>query len=621
MKTKISLILLLLSYSLMGQVTIDSTFGQNGMSITRGLIFSYSGVNMDWLKLRMLSTGNMVQTTSYGEGLLGLTKDGLIDTAFGDSGTAILNIPGYSNQISEVIDIDASDNIYSAYTTVLDSNFKRVIRILKFNSSGNIDSSFNGVGFVHLTDIMNDCQGQYFSSIKILPSGDFLISGNRWCDSSLFLFKVLSSGQLDTTFGNQGVSEFYSTQFRYMTTSFDIQADGKIVLVGGRTHKFIMNSPAEAFATRFNNNGSLDTSYGNAGKEMLNIYQFGHALPSDVKILANQKALITGRQYYPNPVTNVFLMRINPNAQLDTTFGIGGVTYLSEQMYNPNFTETNPSIGLMSDDRIVLGAFNLYRFTNNGVLDSTCHLAKSDTTLFVDAHDLVVDSLNRVTSIGNGAYVYGTKLTRFHADLTLANGSNSFTDSACAKYIFNGKEYRNSGQYQDTLQTTQGCDSIVYLDVTITTVDNSVTQSGSIFTAPPTSTSYQWINCASMQTIPGETMQTYTATANGSYAVIVTENGCTDTSACYTINNVDLPEMVSTKLQIYPNPNSGSFSIAFEEITSGSLEIYTINGQRVYHQEVEREKELDLQLNIAKGVYFLRLEDQNLTITKRLMIQ
>jgi len=33
-------------------------------------------------------------------------------------------------------------------------------------------------------------------------------------------------------------------------------------------------------------------------------------------------------------------------------------------------------------------------------------------------------------------------------------------------------------------------------------------------------------------TIAGAANQTYVATANGSYAVIVTTNGCADTSAC-----------------------------------------------------------------------------------------
>ena len=56
-----------------------------------------------------------------------------------------------------------------------------------------------------------------------------------------------------------------------------------------------------------------------------------------------------------------------------------------------------------------------------------------------------------------------------------------------------------------------------------------------------------------------------TATANGSYAVEVTQNGCVDTSACEQVNNVGINE-INSSITLHPNP------------TTGIVELQGING-------------------------------------------
>src|SRR5690349_22903005 len=53
----------------------------------------------------------------------------------------------------------------------------------------------------------------------------------------------------------------------------------------------------------------------------------------------------------------------------------------------------------------------------------------------------------------------------------------------------------------------------------------------------------------------GATSQSYTVLANGSYAVIISQNGCVDTSSCYAITSVGMHENnFSSEIQISPNP-------------------------------------------------------------------
>jgi hypothetical protein len=65
---------------------------------------------------------------------------------------------------------------------------------------------------------------------------------------------------------------------------------------------------------------------------------------------------------------------------------------------------------------------------------------------------------------------------------------------------------------------------------------------------------YQWINCSTGLPINGANSQSYMATSNGSYAVIVNLGGCPDTSGCHAIQSVGLPDIHNQDLNIYPNP-------------------------------------------------------------------
>lgn len=85
-----------------------------------------------------------------------------------------------------------------------------------------------------------------------------------------------------------------------------------------------------------------------------------------------------------------------------------------------------------------------------------------------------------------------------------------------------------------------GCDSIVTLNLTIPVIDNTVTDNmNGTLTANSTTATYQWLDCDNGNAeLPGETGQTYTALATGTYSVVVTELGCADTSNCIVVNTV-----------------------------------------------------------------------------------
>ena len=93
-------------------------------------------------------------------------------------------------------------------------------------------------------------------------------------------------------------------------------------------------------------------------------------------------------------------------------------------------------------------------------------------------------------------------------------------------------------------------------------VNAAVVQSGISLIAQNISATYQWINCTTNQLIPGAINQSYTPNVNGSYAALITQCGISDTSACFTFNNVGLEDLENdSEMLLYPNPATSSFTI------------------------------------------------------------
>ncbi|MCF8373333.1 MAG: T9SS type A sorting domain-containing protein [Bacteroidales bacterium] len=184
----------------------------------------------------------------------------------------------------------------------------------------------------------------------------------------------------------------------------------------------------------------------------------------------------------------------------------------------------------------------------------------------------------------------------------------TITEEACVSYNFYGSQLTVSGIYNHPLMTSEGCDSVIRLNLTILTVDISVSQNANTLLASSPGAAYQWIDCANGNTaITGEISQSFTSTVNGSFAVIVTENGCTDTSACYTISNIGISENESPhgKFQLFPNPAQGNITISSPSKIS-SVELYSPTG-KLLRKIISNNKQETFDISgLSPGNYFIR---------------
>lgn len=161
--------------------------------------------------------------------------------------------------------------------------------------------------------------------------------------------------------------------------------------------------------------------------------------------------------------------------------------------------------------------------------------------------------------------------------------------------------------YTSSLISSGGCDSLIVTTLTVTTVDVSVTDNSPTLVANATGATYQWLDCDNGNApISGETNASYTPSGIvGNYAVEVTQNGCTDVSACYLVDQNSLDDLFEGNVNIYPNPTDGTISIEWEG-EMDKVEITDARGRVLETIEVWDNTKLTYDLGkYSDGMYFV----------------
>jgi hypothetical protein len=182
--------------------------------------------------------------------------------------------------------------------------------------------------------------------------------------------------------------------------------------------------------------------------------------------------------------------------------------------------------------------------------------------------------------------------------------------TACDSLVLNGLIYYQSGNYTQILSSIDACDSVLNLSVNITNIDTSISQNGLTLTANEDFAQYQWFDCSNNQPIIGADSQSYTATLSGAYYVQITASGCSASSACNQITISTIRSEHNPDLNIYPNPNKGSFTIDLGmNAEMQSFSIYNIAGQEILAKYELNMHTIIVNFEAAAGIYFLKSDN------------
>lgn len=199
----------------------------------------------------------------------------------------------------------------------------------------------------------------------------------------------------------------------------------------------------------------------------------------------------------------------------------------------------------------------------------------------------------------------------------------SQTVNLCAGevYTLGTNSYSATGIYTYALVRMNGCDSIVTSNIVVDpTIDVSTTVSGITLAANASGATYQWINCDNGQPLNGEIGQSFTATLNGNYAVVVTVNNCNDTSGCMNVRSVGIPNQMAAKgIRVFPNPAINLITVEVP-VTNSDFTLYNAFGQQVKRQMLsELRQEVDIS-GLAAGIYFVKVAAPGFSVLVRLVV-
>jgi uncharacterized delta-60 repeat protein len=209
-------------------------------------------------------------------------------------------------------------------------------------------------------------------TVTVQADGKVLVGGNFTTYNGNaaapdHLLRLNPDGSLDNSF-NPGGSGF---GLNNIVQAVAVQADGKL-LVGGDFRAYNGNAAAPDYLLRLNADGSLDSSFnpGGSGFGLNNIVQ-------TVTVQADGKLLVGGyfRAYNGNAAAPDQLLRLNPDGSLDSSFNPGGSGF--------DFDGVVSTVAVQADGKLLVGGYffeyngnaaapdNLLRLNADGSLDSS----------------------------------------------------------------------------------------------------------------------------------------------------------------------------------------------------------------------------------------------------------
>jgi hypothetical protein len=151
-------------------------------------------------------------------------------------------------------------------------------------------------------------------------------------------------------------------------------------------------------------------------------------------------------------------------------------------------------------------------------------------------------------------------------------------------------------------------------------INNTITDSSYIGVYHP-GDSYQWIDCKTMAIIPGETDNSFYPSEEGTYACIITDGDCIDTTDCIGFDFTSISELSNADFVIFPNPSNGKLMINNLRLKENVNILVIDNAGRVIYQErtIPNSHEIDLS-GVSEGIYYIQFQTDNEVFTRKISI-
>ena len=354
-----------------------------------------------------------------------------LDLTFGSGGRVSTAVGGGQG---EAVVIQPTGGIVTAGWRTVGTGFDTEFALTRHDSAGNLDTSF-GTNGIAATDVGGARDQAHDAALTsdggIVAVGETDAPGIQKQDFALV--RYTPDGTPNTSFGQGGIVTTDFSGHGDVANAVAVQGDGKIVVAGYAVPPSGIHS--DFALARYNPDGSLDTSFGIGGRVRTD---FGALSDDDVLALAIQS---DGKIVAVGSVgEHMGLARYTPSGQLDPTFGTSGVVTVSN-LPLANGVALTPSGGILVAGSSA-GDFMLVRFGPTGTLDTgfgTLGVVTSDLGGGDDfAEDLTVDAAGRIIVVGRATSptILDMALARYNPDGTL---DTSFANHGTLTADFHGR--------------------------------------------------------------------------------------------------------------------------------------------------------------------------------------
>ncbi|HLY70360.1 MAG TPA: T9SS type A sorting domain-containing protein [Puia sp.] len=342
--------------------SIDSSFASNGILLgtypDQSYYYSNILVQPDG---RLIVFGNVYEAyNTFQSYLWRYTANGAIDPNYGQNGRAS-TIAG-SN--FAVMQSDGKVVIAGSETI----NYTDSIQVSRYLTNGNLDPSYGTLGIERV--LLQPYYVEFPTAVAIQSDNKTIVAGwqeNFLGDANGLngiITRFNSNGTVDSGFGVSGLTNF-NVGFLGIAEYLSIQPNGKILLTGyyeTPSYQFF------AFLMRLKSNGNIDSSFGQNGVITFNVG--AETFPQGLFSLSNGKILLGNFSTSDYVNYNVYVTRLNANGTTDSSYGSNGSIGISGGLLflEPDQKLLVSSGVLDGQDN---GEFLLNRYLTNGNPDLT----------------------------------------------------------------------------------------------------------------------------------------------------------------------------------------------------------------------------------------------------------
>jgi uncharacterized delta-60 repeat protein len=311
--------------------------------------------------------------------------------------------------------------------------------------AGTLDPTFGNGGTV-TTNFANGSAGvgafeQSNGDIVAVAQVDFV----QGAATGIGLVRYTSTGALDTTFGTNGITNTIFAGFNFAPFGFAVQKNGDILVAGEAVSSA---GQIEFGLARYTSNGILDATFGSGGL-VTTLVGVRVDVPTAMLLQPSGKIVMAGFEVGQEGVAPgmMSMVRYNSNGSLDTTFGTGGISLVTDTITGPE------TLALLSNGSYLAVGQNgsgktgvVVELNSKGVLQS-----KVTAGTLTAALSSSQGGASPTIFQSNGDYIVAVTTCTFHSECRGTKiGVSRFLETGSVDTSFNA----NSFESFDPTQTT-----------------------------------------------------------------------------------------------------------------------------------------------------------------------